>query len=261
MVDLNGAQTSDPQQDSVILHAGYLVRNATIEGSTLSLNGDTNRTTSIEVVGAPSEVSSISWNGASLECGWSTPGGWGRGSGWNPGNRLTASINYNKPSFALPNMTSLAWKYADSLPEIMPTYDDSMWTIANHKYTNNTTVRPKLTTPTSLYASDYGYNTGTLLYRTSFTANGNESEFMVETQGGSAFCFSVWLNETFLGSWNGVPNDLSAAQNFSIPSLNASDTYTITLVQAQNGMEENGAIGQDIVRNSYRQQIQKIYAG
>lgn len=115
-------------------------------------------------------------------------------------------------------MASLNWKVVDSLPEIQSIYD-SHWTPASNTYTNNTTPGRNLTTPTSLYASDYGYHTGTLLFRGWFMANGDETTFSVHTQGGTAYGASVWLDDTFLGSWPGNSVTSNYTQRLQLPRL------------------------------------------
>jgi hypothetical protein len=97
-------------------------------------------------------------------------------------------------------------KTADSLPEIQPQYSDALWTVADHK----TTINPAPpNTTVVLYAGDYGFHTGNILWRGHFNATGAEKGFAAELQGGSAFGFSVWLDTTFLGSWNGINGLLS----------------------------------------------------
>lgn len=103
----------------------------------------------------------------------------------------TSTLQYSAPTLNLPDLSSLDWKYVDDLPEIRRGYDDLLWTIVNQTITNNPL---DLSTPTSLYGSDYGYNTEALLYRGHFTATGAESMFYVETQGGTGFGSSVWLD-------------------------------------------------------------------
>lgn len=73
-------------------------------------------------------------------------------------------------------------KYADSLPEIGDKYDDSKWTNADKK---NTTNPRALTTPENLYASEYGYHTGNILWRGHFTATGKENSFNASLIGSS----------------------------------------------------------------------------
>lgn len=86
-------------------------------------------------------------------------------------------------------ISKLEWKYIDSLPELQQSYDDSAWIIANHNTTNNTVALLK--TPVSLYSSDYGFHTGSLLYRGHFVANSLEKSFNIQTQGGTAYRTSV----------------------------------------------------------------------
>ena len=114
-----------------------------------------------------------------------------------------------------------------------------MWTSASLTSSNNT--ERNLTTPVSLYASDYGYNTGYLLYRGKFRSNGNET-LHLETQGGSAFGHSVWLNETFVGSFSGAITAYTWNQTFALPTQKGQN-YVITVLVDQMGFEENGSAG------------------
>ena len=232
VVDARNIGTPDlGSPGSVILKAAYLVRNATIEADTLHVVGDTNQTTSVELLGFNQQVRHVTWNGRKLCCRWAVST-----------HNLLCSISFSAPHFELPDLSKLEWHYADSLPEVLPTYEDAAWTKASNTYTNNTQKR-NLTTPTSLYSTDYGFNTGTLIYRTHFIANGNESILGVETQGGSAYGVSMWLNQTFLGSWVGKPGTSSYYLNVTLPILRASEIYTITVVQDMMGLEESGPIG------------------
>lgn len=189
----------------------------------------------LEVVsGAPPNCSAILFNGQALQVSRNGIG------------NLQATIPYSSPNLTLPSLPALGWKYLNGLPEIQPSYDDSPWTNANLTSSNN----PRnLTTPTSLYASDYGYNTGSLLYRGHFTATGNESTAFFETQGGSAFGSSFWLNQTFLGSWRGIAADANYNQTLTLPNLNSGSPYVITVVIDHMGLDENGAVGPDEMKD------------
>lgn len=145
-------------------------------------------------------------------------------------------FKYTIPSFSLPDFSKLDWKYVNSLPEIQPSYDDSAWIVADHRITNNT-VAP-LKTPMSLYSSDYGFHTGSLLYRGHFVGNGLEKSFTIQTQGGTAYGSSVWLNQTFLGSWVGSPSNDSYLSSFNLPSLEAGASYVLTIVIDITGLDE-----------------------
>ncbi len=216
---------------SVIVEAGYLVRSVSIEGTSLHIKGDLNSTASIKVIGAPRSTKSLYFNGQMLSIKTNpVTGEW------------TSTLQYSAPVLDLPELSSLAWKYLDNLPEIQPSYDDSLWTVANQTTTNNPR---QLQTPTSLYGSDYGYNTGALIYRGRFTAIGTESSLYVATQGGSGFGSSVWLNDTHIGSWPGNDRSSYHGENYSLPSLKAGKPYVITIVIDNNGLDENWVVGSD----------------
>ena len=221
---------TDPSDTAIIVKAGYLMRSVTIDGQTLGLTGDINQTTTLEAVGAPASVSALAFNGETVT---STQNSYGV---------IVGNVTFNAPELSLPALLNLTWKYIDSLPEIQGTYDDSAWTSADLTTTNN----PRnLTTPTSLYGSDYGYNTGNLLFRGHFVATGTESTLTLNLQGGTAFGFSVWLNQTFLGSWPGAYVDEDYNQTLTLPSLSAGQAAVVTILQDQMGFDEDGEVGTD----------------
>lgn len=155
-----------------------------------------------------------------------------------------ANGTYSPPSFDIPDLASQQWYYIDSLPEIQLGYDDSAWPDANHTNTSNPIGSPLLT-PVSLYGSDYGFNTGSLLFRGHFVASGNESTITLSTEGGEAYGVSVWLNGTFIGSWAGIDVTESYNQTLTLPTLTAGKTYVITILIDNMGLDENGSVGGD----------------
>ncbi|KAI9761011.1 MAG: hypothetical protein M4579_001274 [Chaenotheca gracillima] len=235
VLDLPGTTGSNgtgnfSMDSSVVVKAGYLLRTAQIQDSTLHLTGDLNATATFEVIGAPSDVKSLSFNGKDVSCKPGTNGA------------LAGEVQYTAPKFDLPDLESLDWKYADSLPEIQSTYDDSKWTAADHK----TTTNPRnLTSPTSLYGSDYGYNTGNLVYRGQFVANGKESTFFLRAIGGAAFGVSAWVNSTLLGSVPGIDAAKDSNSTFTVPNLSAGQPATLTVLVDNMGYDENGEAGGD----------------
>lgn len=201
------------------------MRNISIERGALYIYGDVNFTVPIKVIGAPNSAKDIYFNGQKLSFTTDiVTGEW------------ASTLQYSPPTINLPDLSSLDWKYVDNLPKIQPDYDDSLWTSANKTTTNNPL---DLSTPTSLYGSDYGYNTEALLYRVHFTATGDESMFYVETQGGTGFGSSVWLNSTYIGSWPGVDSHSSHSDNYPLPNLEAGQSYVIIVVVDNNGLNEN----------------------
>ncbi|KAL4787125.1 beta-galactosidase [Aspergillus varians] len=209
---------------SVIVKAGYLLRNASISGETLRLSGDINCTTEIELISAPTKITSLEFNGQKVKTSARS-------------GRLLGTVKYNAPDLGLPDLGSLEWRYIDSLPELEDSYDDSAWTPCDQTTTNN----PRnLSTPTSLYASDYGYHSGSLLYRGSFIADGSESSIYLLTEGGFAYGHSVWLNSTYLGSWTGSAADMFYNQTLPFPEeLEPGSPYVITVLIDHMGLDLN----------------------
>lgn len=225
---------TNPAGPAVIVKAGYLVRTATVKGHTLSLTGDLNATTTFEVIGAPASVSDVTVNGAPVKTSKSSYGS------------LSGNVVYTKPKYEIPDLSKAAWKVINSLPEIEKGYDDSRWTTADL----NTTKNPRhLTTPVSLYGSDYGYNTGTLLFRGHFKANGKESSIFLQTQGGTAFGHSIWLNDQFVGSWDGISVDENHNQTLRLPKCSAGTDYVFTIVIDTNGLEEENVVGASTMKH------------
>lgn len=239
IVDRNSAYNywvpETSSSSSVIVNGGYLIRSASVSGATLNLRGDFNGTTAIEIIGVPKDVSTLNLNSAVTPYKTNAQGNW------------ESAVSYTAPGLAIPDLAKLDWNYIDSLPEVKPGYDDSRWVVADHNTTNNT-VQPLLT-PTSLFASDYGFNTGALLYRGHFTASGSEKSIYLSTQGGSAFGSSVWLNGTFLGSWKAT--DASSANNatYTLPNLVAGKPYVITVLIDSMGLDEDWTVGTDEMKD------------
>ncbi|KAJ0294625.1 hypothetical protein CBS470a_000533 [Colletotrichum nupharicola] len=222
---------------SVIVRGPYLVRNATFSNNTLHLTGDLNETTTLEVLGGVPENACLTFNGQTLEPLRQT------------GGRIEADISFHTPDLALPDLHSLKWHSTNSLPEIQPDYDDSAWTPASLTESNN----PRnLTTPTSLYCSDYGYHGGFLIYRGHFTASGAESLFNITTSGGQAYGHSVWLDSTFLGSFKGDPHVSNFTQVFQLQPLDAGSDHTLTVVIDHMGMPMNFYVHSEAIKTPRR---------
>lgn len=260
---------TSPSKSSLIVKGGYLMRSASISGKNVYLTGDVNGTTTVEVIaGAPANAN-LYFNSKVVAASASdTPvstiadgqpqaptatavSAISDGQPQAPAASgssnavLSAQITYVAPSISIPDLSSLEWKYIDSLPEIKPAYDDSKWTLCSKQTTNNPIA---LRTPTSLYASDYGFNTGSVEYRGHFTATASGSPALkLETQGGSAFGHSIWLNSTFVGSWVGIDAAQNYNASYALP-VNAGETYIITVVIDNMGLAENFSPGADTMK-------------
>lgn len=193
------ATTSNPHigaDEQIFVLGPYLVRSASVAGSTVSLSGDNLNATTIDVYVGDASVTSIAWNGAAL---------------------ATTRSAYGSLQAALPGIVDRAvalpalagWKVTDALPEADPSYDDSRWTVAN----KTTTLSPlaPLTLPV-LYGADYGFYTGIFLYRGYFSGTGAAGA-NITVQGGVAAGWSAWLNGRLVG---GHPGNASLIQTTAL---------------------------------------------
>ncbi|QDS74282.1 hypothetical protein FKW77_003497 [Venturia effusa] len=224
----------------VILKGGYLMRTARVSDTTLDLTGDLAPTEQLSqplriISGAPPNMTRLTFNGQDL------------GFKRNANGIITAAMTYNEPGISLPSLAELTWSYTDSLPEIDPAYSDASWPKAGYRRTDNTLRN--LTTPTSLYGSEYGYHSGALVYRGHFKANGNESTIYLDAQGGSAFGMSAWLDSNFLGSFVGSGAASFGNKTFNVPQLSPGGDHVLTVVVDNMGLNENWIVGSDEMKS------------
>ncbi|KAI0481923.1 glycoside hydrolase superfamily [Xylariaceae sp. FL0804] len=228
---------SSPSKSMVVVNGGYLIRTAAIGEDVLSLTGDINATTDLELIyESTGRVKTLEFNGRRLSTVQSAQG------------RLTAHLPFSQPAINVPDFASLNWKHVDSLPEIQASYDDSRWTVCDHHSTNNSQA---LLTPTSLYASDYGYHMGSLLYRGHFIANGAETAVYVNVTGGNGFGYSLFLDSTHVASFDGSGAPMFYDQNISLAThaaiLSPGSPHVLTLLIDHMGQDEE-APGTDAIK-------------
>lgn len=222
-----------PLNQNIIVTGPYIVRDVSVAGSTVSLTGDADSKTSIEVFGPPN-AKAITWNGQKLTTRKTSYGS------------LTAIIP--APHLAQMKIGKFSpWKVADSLPERKSSYDDSKWTAANLMSTASFT--PPETLPV-LYAEDYGIYTGPILWRGRFSSATAAGVFL-KLNGGGAFGFSMYLNGGFLGSWRGESNtgnwhgqSTSGVANLTVSFKNATlvarGENVLLVVQDHSGKDLRG---------------------
>ncbi|KAJ7612991.1 glycoside hydrolase family 35 protein [Roridomyces roridus] len=218
--------------ETVLVGGPYLVRNATISGSTLALTGDLNVTAPLTVI-APPAIKSVTWNGASVKvsAGVSATGG------------LTGSLTPRSAVRSVKVPTLTGWRFNDSLPEIQSDFDDSEWTVANHT-TTNIPFKPYYGDGRILYGCDYGFCENIVLWRGHFNSTGEQTSVNLSINGGEAFAASVWLNDVFLNtSFGNSTNNRNILEEtddkFTFPagSLRTGDNV-ITIVQDNMGLNE-----------------------
>lgn len=132
---------------SILVGGPYLVRNATILGTTLALQGDLYEGVRLIVV-APDTVRMVTWNGVPVS------------ADANAAAVVTSIGGFSAQIFpsslvvgiSPPQLTD--WRYADSLPEIRNFFSDANWTVANHT-TTNIPFKPYYGDGRVLYGCDY----------------------------------------------------------------------------------------------------------
>ncbi|AEO65317.1 glycoside hydrolase family 35 protein [Thermothielavioides terrestris NRRL 8126] len=236
LVDRNAAYNywvaDTPGQPPLIVNGGYLIRSAALANGTLTIRGDFNRTTTLELIGVPQAATSLVINTTPTPHRADDDGHW------------LAQIAYSPPSITLPDLSAVAWSYIDTLPERQSSFSDAAWPSANHTFTNNTYLQAPQT-PTSLYASDYTFHAGgALLFRGHFTATGGESAVTLHTQGGRAYAAAVWLDDEFLGGWAGNSSASSHRDTFAV-RLVPGRAYALTVLLDNMGNAQNALVGGD----------------
>ncbi|CCM02296.1 uncharacterized protein FIBRA_04385 [Fibroporia radiculosa] len=232
----------------------YLVRNASIEGSTLALRGDLNRSVTLTVV-APDEVTSVSWNGATVNTASLT------------GGVLVGYLNMGTSLSSVNAPTLTGWRYNNSLPEVLASFSDADWLIANHTTTNimpgmlygsgqvlfgvyiclDFEWGPFLTN--SIQGCDYGYCENIVLWRGHFTGTGSETSVNLTINGGTAFAASVWINDQFISStWDVNAEQTTLVYTFPEGSVRVGEDNVVTVIQDGMGNDEspNGIISESL---------------
>ncbi|OZJ03275.1 hypothetical protein BZG36_03749 [Bifiguratus adelaidae] len=193
----------------VFVYGPYLVRDATLTGSTLYLRGDVNGTTQIEVA-APENVRQIRWNNQRVQAKQTKYGTW------------TATLG-GPSSMSIPDLSKQQWKFSPASPETSPNFDDSQWTVAS----NN-----------ALGADKYGYHVNSLWYRGEFAGGSNVTGITLETQGGTGYGYAVWINGNFSGGFSGNSSVGSDTRTFAISSNSGKNVVSVLVFTV--GHDEEG---------------------
>jgi len=88
-----------------------------------------------------------------------------------------------------------------------------------------------------------------MLWRAHFIATGQETGFYANMSGGLAFAYSMWLDNSFIGSWTGDgPHDMYS-QTLDFPSaLRVGSQHVLTILLDHMGIEQNWAGASDWFR-------------
>ncbi|KAF8525605.1 glycoside hydrolase superfamily [Hysterangium stoloniferum] len=222
--------------DTVLVGGPYLVRNATIKNSELQLTGDLNTSVALTVF-APSNIKTVTWNGVPVSDLKDAQG---------KSSAITGHLNMKATSsLRLPQLSD--WKFADSLPEIQPTFNDANWITANHT-TTNIIPPPLFGDGRVLYGCDYGFCEGAVVWRGHFNATGAETSVNLTISGGTAFAASVWINDMFIKSTpsdSSTPSQTNEIFTFPAGSVKTSQDNVVTVVQDSTGIDESSSTAEN----------------
>jgi len=174
---------------------------------------------------APSSVSQVQFNGESVRVSRTSYGSL-------VGNLEDCSQSTGSIQAQLPQLKS--WKVNDGLPERDASYDDSRWVVANHNSTPNPS--PPATYPV-LYADEYAYHCGNLLWRGRFSGTTATGVFLAVV-GGTSSGYSAFLNGAYIGSLLGSTSVTNGTITLSFSNATLSSTNVLLVIQDHMGHDE-----------------------
>jgi len=246
------ADPNVPLNETILVRGPYLLRTAAVENDTITLTGDYNGTTELEIF-APVGNGDAGWSSGGNDQrrerkAWST-----RMIMFNDKPVAVHQTSYgslvgvldappestiNSIQALIPQLTD--WKVADGLPERMPDYNDSGagWVDAN----KSSTLDPwQPETYPILYADEYGFHTQNLLWRGRFT--GDASGVYIDIIAGTSSGWSAWLNGHYLGSTLGSTSLSETNATLAFPSNSLVDGENVLFViQDHMGHDETTAV-------------------
>ncbi|KAI8099290.1 beta galactosidase [Halteromyces radiatus] len=217
----------DTHNGPAFVFGSYLVRGlSSTSGSTLSIRGDTNTTSNIEVF-ASKQFKTIAWNGNNIKM---SPTSYGSSKGKLQGPK----------SVSVPKLSS--WTVGYEAPERLSSFDDDDWTIADHTTTNNPIPQPD--GQPVLYADDYDFHVGHIWYRGHFNATGDEKQLNVTVQGGDHSVYSIWFNSQYLGTFNSKTSATPDLIKLPSTALISNGSNVISILVDGMGSDEEGGTDQ-----------------
>jgi len=214
----------DTARGPLLVRGAYLVRTARWSGPVLSLDGDTDASSQIEVFDPRALL--LTWNGRPLHASRTASGS------------LLATVDGPGP-VNLPALTS--WRYSPEAPESQPGFDDSGWAVADRTTTNNPT---KPATLPVLYTDDYGFHYGDVWYRGHVTPTGGETALSLTAGTGRAGAWQVWVNGTHLGTvrTGTASGNQNSSSTFALPAglLEPGRDNVVSVLVRNMGHNEDG---------------------
>ena len=217
----------------LLVRGPALLRAAQSSGSVAQLTGDTSAASDLEVW-APTGITAVAWNGATVATSVSSSG-----------SLLASSQLAGPPSFTLPALSG--WRFATENPESAPGFDDSGWRAANK--TSSASITPIPSGQPVLFADDYGFHYGDVWYRGHYSGTSGAASVSVSYSSGTQGLLMAWLDGTPLGthrqpvptSSQASTQNWSATATFSIPSsLRGNGAHVLSVLVRQMAHSEDG---------------------
>ncbi|HET7799024.1 MAG TPA: beta-galactosidase [Humibacillus xanthopallidus] len=221
----------DTAAGPVLERGPELVRTAAVNGSTLTLTGDTKDASDLEVWG-PSQVHTVIWNGTPVAA-----------ASVSSASLATTTQLPGALPVTLPALTD--WRTAPGSPESQPGFDDSDWVAADHTATNSTTKPP--TGAPVLTADDYGFHQGDAWYRGRYTGGATAATVNLRYGGGGAGVLQAWLDGTYLGQ-DVLPSGVASpattgTASFTIPvELRSGGDHVLSVMVRNDGHNQDGGV-------------------
>lgn len=168
----------------VLVHGPALLRDATLDGATIRLTGDTVEECGLQVW-APRGITHVTWNGDAVQA--------------SVGRAESLMAVWPLPGVSEPALPALdGWRRRGENFESAPGYGDSGWTVADRRTSFSTTPVPE--EQPVLFADDYGFHYGDVWYRGRLTgASGLESVSLSYSTGARGLLMA-WLDGEPLGT-------------------------------------------------------------
>jgi len=208
------------QADGVLACGPALLRHARRKGGTLELQGDTIAPSPLRVW---AKARRVTWNGA--------PVAMRAGSGV-----MEAMAPLPGPApIALPQLAH--WRMAPGTPEANPGFDDSAWTIIDHRADASQSQKPA-GQPT-LTMDPYGFHEGDVWYRARFTGTQQAQRLSLTYGAGGAGMVQVFLDGRLIGQQDlpaAMPRPITTGNlSLDLPDGARSGEHVIAVMLRNNG--------------------------
>ncbi len=214
----------DTAAGPVLVRGPALVRTAKVNGSTLTLTGDTRAETPLEWWG-PAKLTRATWNGASVASRADAAG-----------QRVATRALAGPVAYTPPALT--AWRVSQASPETAPGFDDSQWQAIDNRAYASTTARAD--GQPNMLMDAYGFHEGDVWYRGRFTGTADAQRIRIHYGAGGAGMLQLFLDGKLVGQ-NEIPGGLprpitTGVAEFALPdAASAPGEHVLAVMVRNNG--------------------------